>query len=85
MSEKKAALLVAAIAGALLAVATIILFGGMRPYDEDAILQQIAREDSALCTKLAFTAATQGSDQCVAELADLRQRHDRLRITYGWL
>lgn len=84
MSEKQAALLVAAMAAALLAVAIVMPFSGIQPYGEDVIQTHIAQQDNALCAKLGFTDANDPrAAECMAELANLRQRHERLLVAYG--
>ena len=73
------------------AIAVVLAFGvmvqvsGARPYGEQAILEQIDREDSALCQKFGFAASTLESAECVLNLADLRQRHVNLLRSYSWL
>lgn len=63
----------------------IILALGTRPYGEQAILQQIDHEDSALCKKLGFTTGTLQSADCMIALADLRRRHVDLLTSHSWL
>jgi len=84
MSEGKAALLVGAIAGVLLAVAVALPSSGVQPYGDVAIEKQLAREDSAVCTKLGFATADKGSVRCADELTNLRQRSERVLIANGW-
>ncbi len=86
MSERKAAVLAAALAGLLLAGSSALSSSGIRPYGEDAILERIAAEDSALCAKFGIpTPASQGFRQCMSDLADLRQRHVDLLREYEWI
>lgn len=86
MTDNKAAVVVLALAGAvLLAGSAAVSSGYLRPYGEGAILKEIADEDSALCLKFGFSAASQGFLQCMADLADLRQRHVRLLAAYQWI
>lgn len=85
MSDGRAAVLVAAIAVLLLGGSALLSTTNIRPYDEDAILKQIADEDSTLCSKFGLQAASQEFGQCVADLADLRQRHEQLLIAHSWI
>jgi hypothetical protein len=82
MSEKKAALLVAAVAGLVLTGAAILPSSNIQPYGEATILKRIAQQDSDLCARFRFPAASQEFAQCMAELADVRQRHEQLLIAY---
>ena len=82
MSERKAAVLVAVLAGLLLAGSAALSSSGIRPYGEGAILERIAAEDSALCAKFGIAAASQGFEQCMSDLAELRQRHVQLLREY---
>lgn len=70
-------------AGVIMIVAASISVSGMRPYGEQAILDQIEQEDSTLCHKLGI-AAEKLSD-CMIDLADLRQRHMDLLGAWEWL
>ena len=70
---------------AVLALAVAVQFSGARPYGEQAILEQIDREDSALCQKFGFAASTPESADCILDLTDLRQRHVDLLRSYEWL
>ena len=85
MSERKAAVLVAALAGLLLAGSAALSSSGIRPYGEDRVLERIAAEDSALCAKFGIPTASQGFEQCMSDLADLRQRHVELLREYEWI
>jgi len=85
MSERKAAVLVAAVAGLLLAGSAVLSSSGIRPYGEEAVLKQIADEDSSLCTKFGLDAASQRHAECMADLANLRQRHVQLLTKYEWI
>jgi hypothetical protein len=85
MAEKAAALLVVAMAGVLLAAAAIVTASGIRPYGEPAISDQMEREDSALCSKFGFAAATQKFTDCMLDLSDLRRRHIDLLASQSWL
>ena len=69
----------------VLVLAVVIPLYGARPYGEQAILEQIDHEDSALCDKFGFAAMTQESADCMLDLADLRQRHVDLVQSYSWL
>ena len=70
---------------AMLCLGFAIRASGIRPYGEQEILEQIAHEDGALCEKFGFTARTAQSADCVLTLADLRQRHVDLLVSYSWL
>ncbi len=86
LSEKQAAFLVAGMAAALLAGAVILPSSGIQPFGEDAVQKQIAQEDSAVCARFGLAKADDPrSAECMAELADLRQRHERLVATYSQL
>ena len=82
MSEKKAVVLVAVLAGLLLAGSAALSSSGIRPYGEDAILERVTAEDSALCTKFGISRGSQGFEQCMSDLANLRQRHVELLKGY---
>jgi hypothetical protein len=82
MSERKAAVLFAALAGLLVAGSAALSSIGIRPYGEDAILKRISEEDSALCAKFGVAAGSQRYDQCMSDLADHRQRHVELLAKY---
>lgn len=69
----------------ILALGVAIQASGVRPYGEQEILEQVAREDSAFCQKFGIGAtATQFAD-CMFDLPDLRQRHVDLLTAYSWL
>lgn len=80
-----------AMATIVLVIATAVTLGavirasGIRPYGEQAILQQIDKEDSALCQKFGLAVTTQQSADCMLALADLRHRHVDLLVAYSWL
>ena len=82
MSEKQSVLLVAATAVVLFVGAVALPSSGIRPYSNATILKQVAQEDSALCAKFGFTDANPRSAECMTELGDLRQRHERLLVVY---
>ena len=63
----------------------VISVSGMRPYGEQAILEQIDHEDSALCSKFGLATATPHFSDCLIDLADLRQRHVDMLTGWGWL
>src|SRR5579871_5612146 len=71
--------------GVLVIVMVSLPMAGTRPYGEQAILDQILYEDSALCSKFGITPATQKFSGCLIDLADLRQRHVELLNAWGWL
>jgi hypothetical protein len=71
--------------GLLIVVGGAVRISGVRPYGEEAILAQIAHEDSALCGKFGIAVATLKFSDCVADLADLRKRHAELLAAYTWL
>jgi hypothetical protein len=84
--EKAAVTLVVPIAGVLLAAAAFISStASIRPYGEQAILAQISQDDRTLCAKVGVTTATPNIDDCMRDLADLRQRHVDLLRSYAWL
>ena len=72
---------VAAMSGSGFAIRAL----GLRPYGEQAILEQIDREDGALCEKFGCIAQSAQSADCLLALADLRQRHADLLVSYSWL
>jgi hypothetical protein len=69
--------------GVIMIVAASISVSGMRPYGEQAILDQIEREDGALCRK--FGIAAEKLSDCMIDLADARQRHVDLLRAWEWL
>ena len=85
LRRNTAAIWVITAAGVLVIVAVSLSAAGIRPYGEQAILNQIEHEDSALCGKFGFAAATQKFSDCLIDLADLRQRHVDLLNAWGWL
>jgi hypothetical protein len=85
MSNQKAAVLIVALAGLLATGSAVLSSGSMHPYGEDAMLKRIAEEDAVLCAKFGIPAASQTFNQCMTDLADLRQRHVRLLREYEWL
>ena len=62
-----------------------IPLSGVRPYGEQAILEQIDHEDSALCDKFGFAARTPKFADCMLDLAGLRRSHLDLLRSYSWL
>jgi hypothetical protein len=68
-----------------LSLSVVIPVAGIRPYGEQAILEQIDHEDSALCAKFEFALRTSQFADCMIALADLRQRHVDLLTSYSWL
>jgi hypothetical protein len=70
---------------ALVALAVAIPLSDVRPYGEQAILEQIDHEDSALCDKFGFAAKTPKFADCMLDLVDLRQSHLDLLRSYSWL
>jgi hypothetical protein len=71
--------------GVIMIVAASISVSGMRPYGEQAILEQIDHEDSALCSKFGLATAMPQFSDCLIDLADLRQRHVDMLTGWGWL
>ena len=69
----------------VLSLGITVRAAGIRPYGEQAILEQIDREDGMLCEKFGFAATTPQSNDCMLALTDLRQRHVDLLISYSWL
>ncbi len=63
-----------------LAGATLPRLAGYAPYGQQAMDQQIDREDGALCQKFQFILGTAQYNACKADLADLRLRHERLLV-----
>lgn len=73
------------IVAAVLSLGVAIGESGIRPYGEQAILEQIDREDSALCGKFGLAIGTSQFSDCMIALADLRKRHVDLLTSYSWL
>jgi hypothetical protein len=69
----------------LVALVVAIPLSGVRPYGEQAILEQIDQEDSTLCDKFGFAARSQKFADCMLDLADLRQSHLDLLRSYSRL
>jgi hypothetical protein len=69
----------------LVALVVAIPLSGVRPYGEQAILEQIDQEDSTLCDKFGFAARSPKFADCMLDLADLRQSHLDLLRSYSWL
>jgi hypothetical protein len=69
----------------VLSLSVVIPVAGIRPYGEQAILEQIDHEDSAFCAKFEFAIKTSQFADCMIALADLRQRHVDLLTSYSWL
>ena len=86
ITERKLGLPVFALMfAAVPALVVVIPAFGTRPYGEQAILQQIDHEDSALCQKFGFAATTSQFADCMLALADIRHRHVDLLAAYAWL
>jgi hypothetical protein len=73
------------IVAAVISLGVVIPVAGIRPYGEQAMLEQIDHEDSALCGKFGFATRTSQFADCMIALADLRQRHVDLLTSYSWL
>jgi hypothetical protein len=79
------------LAAIVLAVAAVLSAGvaikasGIRPYGEQAIQERIDDEDGILCEKFGFAVTTPQSADCMLALAELRQRHVELLVSYSWL
>lgn len=75
----------------VLVIAVVLSLGGairasgIRPYGEEAILQQIDREDGAFCQRFGFPVMASQFADCVLALANLRQRHVDLLVANSWL
>jgi hypothetical protein len=69
---------------AVMSLAVAIPAAGVRPYGEQAILEQIDQEDSALCGRFGLAVRTPQFSDCMIALADLRQRHVDLLTSYSW-
>jgi hypothetical protein len=74
---KPSVLIPLAVVVAIAAAAAPVLLG-YAPYGQQAIDQQIDREDGALCAKFGFPAGANQFSDCKAALADLRHRHEAL-------
>ena len=73
------------IVAAMLSSGVAIKALGIRPYGEQAILEQIDHEDGVLCERFGIAAKTPQSVDCILALAELRQRHVDLLVSYSWL
>ena len=76
---------IAVVVAVVLSLGVAIRASGMRPYGEEAILQQIDHEDAALCQKFGFRVTAPQFVDCMLALADLRQRHVELLVANSWL
>jgi hypothetical protein len=86
LSEKRAALLTAAMTAALLTVALVLPSSGISPFGEDTIQRRIVHEDRVLCDKFGLVDTKDPrSAECMADLAKLRLRHERLLVAYSLL
>jgi hypothetical protein len=74
-----------AILAILVALVVAIPLSGVRPYGEQAILEQIDHEDSVLCDKFGFAASTPKFADCMLDLAGIRQSHLDLLRSFSWL
>ena len=70
---------------AAVSLAIAIPASGVRPYGEQAILEQIDHEDGALCGRFGIAIRTPQFADCMIALADLRQRHVELLTSNPWL
>jgi hypothetical protein len=70
---------------AAVSLAIAIPASGVRPYGEQAILEQIDHEDGALCGRFGLAIRTPQFADCMIALADLRQRHVELLTSNPWL
>jgi hypothetical protein len=74
----------------LVVVAAILMVGllprliGLRPYGEQALTEQIEREDSAQCVKFGFAAGSEQYSTCKVGLAAFGQRHEDLLVANSW-
>jgi hypothetical protein len=66
---------------AAIACGLLVYIGGP-VYGQQDIAAQIERDDSALCNKFGFARGTPRAGECVADLAELRRRHERLIAPY---
>lgn len=69
----------------VLSLGVVIRASGMRPYGEQAILEQIDHEDRAFCAKFGLEIGTLQFADCMIALVNLRQRHVDLLTSYPWL
>ena len=70
------------IVAAVLSLGVVLPAAGIRPYGEQAILEQIDHEDTALCGRLGLAIRTSQFADCMIMLADLRQQHVDLLTSY---
>ena len=70
------------IVAAVLSLGVVLPAAGIRPYGEQAILEQIDHEDTALCGRLGLVIRTSQFADCMIMLADLRQQHVDLLTSY---
>ncbi|HEY2619014.1 MAG TPA: hypothetical protein VGI78_16860 [Acetobacteraceae bacterium] len=77
--------IVIVLAIAVTSLAIAIPATGIRPYGERAILEQIDREDGALCGRLGRAVGTSQFADCMIALADLRSHHVDLLNSYSWM
>jgi hypothetical protein len=86
LAEQKFGLVVIVlVVAALLSSGIAIKASGIRPYGEQAIMEQIDHEDGVLCERFGFAVKTPQSVDCMLALAELRQRHVDLLVSYSWL
>jgi hypothetical protein len=83
--QEHPAALVASIAGAVLGLAVVLPLVHAQPYGEQSIIEEIARQDGALCGKSGLEAGTQSFTDCLLDLTDVRARHVALLKSYFWL
>jgi hypothetical protein len=76
---------IVSVVAVLLSLGVAIRVSGVRPYGEQAILEEVDREDGALCVNFRFAVGTSQFADCMIALADLRQRHVDLLTAYSWL
>lgn len=83
--RKLATAVVALLICTIMTLAVAIPASGIRPYGEQAILQRIDQEYSALCRKFGLVVTTPQYVDCMLALVDLRHRHVDLLVAYSWL
>ena len=74
---RKPSVLVPLFVAAAIAGAAVPWLLSYTPYGQQAIDQQIDREDGALCAKFGFARGANPHSDCKAALVDLRRRHER--------
>ncbi len=75
-----ASLVIVPLVAAVMIAGSVPWLMGYAPYGQEAIDQQIDREDGALCEKFGYPSGAQRYSDCMVDLAELRRRDELLLV-----